>query len=102
MRVREQMLTILTEALQASRVEVVDESARHAGHAGARPEGETHFRVLVVAERFRGASRIARHRMVNDALAGLLATRIHALSITAMAPEEAVDLATTGGREAEA
>ena len=98
MSVREQILTILTETLEPIRVEVVDESDRHAGHAGARPEGESHFRVLIVAERFRGASRIARHRMVNEALAGLLAARIHALSIIAMAPEEAGGREAAGGR----
>jgi BolA protein len=60
----------------------------HAGHAGARPGGETHFRVTLVAESFAGKSRIERHRMVNQALAEELADRVHALAVKAWAPGE--------------
>lgn len=69
-------------------LEVSDESHLHAGHAGARPEGETHFRVTITAEAFRGRNRLARHRLVNEALAEELAGPVHALAIRAAAPDE--------------
>jgi BolA protein len=78
----------LTNAFAPDQLLVEDDSARHAGHSGARPEGETHFSVKLVSEAFRGKSRIERHRMVNAALADDLATRVHALTITAKAPGE--------------
>ena len=67
-------------------LEVIDESHLHAGHAGARPEGETHFRVKIISPKFAGLSRIQCHRLVNDALADELAGPIHALAITASGP----------------
>ncbi|MDX1540665.1 MAG: BolA family protein [Geminicoccaceae bacterium] len=78
----------LSAALAPDRLEVIDESHRHRGHSGARPEGESHFRVLVVAQAFAGRSRIERQRMVHAALGELLQTDIHALAITAQAPGE--------------
>jgi BolA protein len=78
----------LTEAFAPVRLEIVDESDRHAGHAGHRPEGETHFRVRIVAEAFRGKNRLERHRLVNATLAEQLQTGIHALAIHAAAPGE--------------
>jgi BolA family transcriptional regulator, general stress-responsive regulator len=78
----------LTNAFAPDQLLVEDDSARHAGHSGARPEGETHFSVKLVSDAFRGKSRIERHRMVNAALADDLATRVHALTITAKAPGE--------------
>ena len=74
--------------LEPQRLELVDESASHAGHAGARPEGESHFRLLIVAAAFNGRSRIDRQRMVYSALGELLRTDVHALSITALSPAE--------------
>ena len=79
----------LTRTLAPGSLEIVDESARHAGHVGARPEGETHFRVRVVSDLFRGQSRIARQRLVHDVLAEELRTRVHALSLVTLTPEEA-------------
>ncbi len=67
---------------------ITDESARHAGHAGARPGGETHYDVLLVSEAFRGMSRVARSRAVHEALAGEFAGGMHALSLTLRTPEE--------------
>ncbi len=67
---------------------VVDESHLHAGHAGHRPEGETHFRVYMVAAAFAGKSRVERHRMVNEALADELAGPVHALAVHPAAPGE--------------
>ena len=80
----------LTKAFAPQSLDVEDESHRHAGHAGHRPGGETHFRIHIVAEAFRGKSRIERHRMVNDALATELAGGVHALAIHASAPGERV------------
>jgi BolA family transcriptional regulator, general stress-responsive regulator len=88
MTVRARIETALNGALMPDRLEVVDESHLHAGHAGARPEGETHFRVHVVSGVFSGMSRVDRHRRVNQLLADELAGPVHALAIDARAPEE--------------
>src|SRR5216110_2941366 len=85
---RDRITEKLTEAFAPARLDVVDESHLHAGHAGARPGGETHFRVTIVAEAFRGKSRLDRHRMVNETLSSELAGGVHALAIHAAAPEE--------------
>ncbi len=79
----------LTAAFHPHALEIVDDSHRHAGHAGAREGGETHFRVAIVADAFAGQSRIARHRAVHQALAAELAGRVHALSVDARTPDEA-------------
>ena len=78
----------LVDGLTPSRLEIVDESDRHAGHAGSRPEGETHFRVTVTARVFDGKSRVERQRMVYGLLADEMASRVHALALTTMTPEE--------------
>jgi BolA protein len=88
MRVATSIREKLTAALAPQRLEIVDESHRHAGHAGARPEGESHFRVTVVSARFAGLGRIARQRLVYAALAEELRTDIHALAVTTLAPGE--------------
>jgi len=75
-----------TFAPESLRVE--DESHRHEGHAGHRPGGETHFRLHIVSDAFRGKSRLERHRMINAALAAELARDVHALAIHAAAPGE--------------
>ena len=74
--------------LAPQRLELIDESARHAGHAGARSGGR-HYRLLIVSPVFAGHLPLARHRLVHGTLTDLLQSRIHALSITAMTPEEA-------------
>ncbi len=79
----------LTTAFSPLELAVEDESARHAGHAGSRPEGETHFRVRIVAGAFEGLNRLERHRRVNAVLAEELRSHIHALAIVALTPEEA-------------
>ncbi|MBX6424472.1 MAG: BolA family transcriptional regulator [Variibacter sp.] len=85
-------IDIITEKLKKAfapeSLDVVDESHRHEGHAGHRPGGETHFRVYIVAEAFRGKSRLERHRLINTALAAELAGGVHALAIHAAAPGE--------------
>lgn len=78
----------LREEFSPLEVRVVDDSARHAGHAGARPGGETHYSVLVVAEAFRGMNRVARSRAVHAALAAEFAGGMHALALTLKTPEE--------------
>ena len=79
----------LRAALAPDRLEVVDESHRHAGHAGSRPGGNTHFRVKIVSSRFEGLSRIARQRLIHEVLAEEFASGVHALAIEAKAPAEA-------------
>jgi BolA protein len=79
----------LQDALRPERLEVVDDSAKHRGHAGHDPRGESHFTVTVVAQAFAGQSRVARQRMVNAALADLLRDRVHALAMVTKAPGEA-------------
>ncbi|MGF1461850.1 MAG: BolA family protein [Maricaulaceae bacterium] len=71
----------LRTAFNPETLEVIDQSHLHRGHAGARPEGESHFEVRMRASAFDGLSRVARHRAVNDALADLLAEQVHALSL---------------------
>jgi BolA protein len=78
----------LRDALRPARLAVVDESHRHAGHAGARPEGETHFRVEIVSADFGGLGRVARQRRVYEILAEELRTQVHALALTTLTPEE--------------
>jgi len=80
----------LRTAFAPSSLRVEDESSRHEGHAGHQPGGETHFRLYIVSEAFRGKSRLERHRMINAALAGELAGGVHALAIHAAAPGEGV------------
>jgi BolA protein len=75
-------------ALEPLSLELVDESAQHAGHAGARPGGNTHWRLEIVSPRFSGKPTIARHRMVYQALGELMQHPIHALAISARSPEE--------------
>jgi BolA protein len=78
----------LTQGLVPERLEVIDESALHAGHAGAVPGKTTHVRVRILSAAFKGKSRIERHRLVNDLLAPEIAAGLHALAIEAQAPGE--------------
>lgn len=82
----ERITRTLTEAFQPAQIDVVDESHLHKGHAGHRPEGETHFRVRIIAEAFRDRSRVDAHRMVNAALKPEFDRGMHALAIDAKAP----------------
>ena len=76
----------LLEALQPCELDVIDDSHLHAGHAGAREGG--HYTVRIVSPRFTGLSRVARHRLVYDALKGLFRAGIHALAIDARSPQD--------------
>jgi BolA protein len=88
MRTHDLITEKLTKAFAPESLRVLDESHQHEGHAGHRPGGETHFRVYIVSEAFKGKSRIERHRMVNSTLAGELSGSVHALAIHANAPGE--------------
>ena len=74
------------ESLAPEHLEIEDESAQHAGHAGARSGG--HYRLTMISPAFAGQNAVGRHRLVYQALGDLMTTRIHALSITALAPDE--------------
>lgn len=82
--IRERLAPLAPESL-----EVFDDSADHAGHAGARESGGGHFQVVVVSPAFAGLNRVARHRVVYDAVRDLMPHAIHALAIVAHTPEEA-------------
>ena len=88
MRTVDRLTRKLTEAFTPESLNVADESHQHEGHAGARPGGQTHFRVYIVSAAFKGKTRIERHRMINAALADDLAGGVHALAIHATAPDE--------------
>ena len=88
MRTADTITQKLTEAFAPRSLKVEDESHRHEGHAGHRPGGQTHFRVYIVSDAFKGKTRVQRHRMINEILAGELAGGVHALAIHAAAPGE--------------
>lgn len=79
----------LTTAFSPSRLEVVDDSDRHQGHAGHRQGGESHFNLVIEAQAFAGKGRVVRQRLIHQVLAEELAGPVHALSIVATAPGEA-------------
>jgi BolA family transcriptional regulator, general stress-responsive regulator len=81
----------LTEAFAPTRLEVINESHLHAGHRSSPGTGDSHFRVLIVAAAFTGASRVARHRAVNKLLEAELKGKVHALALNTYAPGEAAD-----------
>lgn len=89
MALRDLIVESLTRDLSPVDLSVLDESSQHAGHMGARPGGETHFRVEIVSAAFAGQSRIERHRKVNACLAPAFERGLHALAIKAKAPGEA-------------
>lgn len=89
MRMADRIRTKIQAALAPERIEIEDDSSRHAGHAGSRPGGESHFNIRVVSESFRGLDRVARQRLVYGALASELADGVHALGIRAETPDEA-------------
>ena len=81
----------LTAAFQPTRLEIEDDSGRHAGHSGAREGGESHFNVTIESPAFSGTPRVIRQRMVHKALAEELAGPVHALSVRARTPQEDSD-----------
>lgn len=85
-RMREKLIV----ALRPTRLDVVNESHLHSGHASSPGTGESHFRLLIVSEAFAGKSRIERHRLVNDVVRDELRDGVHALAIKALAPDEPI------------
>jgi BolA protein len=83
-RIREKLMI----AFEPTRLDVINES--HAGHRSSPGTGESHYRVLIVSPAFAGKSRVARHRMVNEALADELKGRVHALALATYAPGETI------------
>ena len=88
MRTADLIAQKLTEAFTPQSLKVEDESHKHEGHAGARPGGQTHYRVYIVSPAFKDKTRLERHRMINAALTAELAGGVHALAIHASAPGE--------------
>jgi BolA family transcriptional regulator, general stress-responsive regulator len=82
-----QLRAALERAFAPGEIDVIDDSAAHAGHAGAREGG--HYRVRIVSDRFAGRSTLERHRLVYDAVGALMGRGVHALNIRALAPGEA-------------
>lgn len=78
----------LSQAFRPTRLEIKDDSSRHAGHREHNPKGETHFIVTITSESFKGVNPVQRHRMVYNLLAAEMNERIHALSLTTLSPEE--------------
>ena len=91
MRIADVIARKLDDAFAPQSLDVQDESHLHAGHAGHRPGGQSHYRLYIVSEAFAGKSRIERHRMINAVLASELAGGIHALAIHATAPDESTN-----------
>ena len=89
MTMQQRIAAKLTRGLAPTMLDIVDESDRHKGHAGAREGGETHYRVYIVSAAFVGKGRLERHRMVNALLADELAAGVHALALKTLAPGEA-------------
>lgn len=87
--IEHELRTTLERELAPTRLEIVNDSAKHHGHAGDDGSGESHFSILVESDRFEGLTRLERQRLVNRALGDLPGQRIHALSIKALAPGEA-------------
>ena len=96
MGVAERIESKLRKELAPLRLEVVDESDKHAGHAGWREGGETHFRVTIVTEAFAGRSRVTRQRMIYEILADELAGRVHALQLATRTPDEEIAYTQAG------
>ena len=89
MNMQERIVARLTTALDPTLLDVVDESENHAGHAGARADGGTHYRVHVVSAEFERKNRVERHRLVYGLLTAEFADGLHALALVAKTPSEA-------------
>lgn len=88
MSIEQKMRLKLMEALEPTRLDLINESELHAGHRSSPGTGHSHFRLLIVSEKFEGLSRLARHRLINEVLAEELSGIIHALAVEANAPGE--------------
>lgn len=86
--IAQEMRQLLTAAFAPTQLEIINDSASHSGHLGDDGSGESHFTILIESERFAGASRLQRQRLVNAALGDIPGQRVHALAIKARAPGE--------------
>ncbi|WP_177198406.1 BolA family transcriptional regulator [Novosphingobium sp. CF614] len=86
--IAQEMRQLLTAAFEPTQLDIVNDSARHSGHAGDDGSGESHFTIVIESPRFAGISRLQRQRMVNAALGDIPGNRVHALAIKANAPRE--------------
>ncbi|AUG51704.1 BolA family protein [Thalassospira marina] len=93
MQVAQQIRDIITAQFAPEKLELIDDSAKHAGHSGADPRGESHFSLLIVSQSFEGQNRVNRQRLVYTALDDLLKNRVHALALKTMTPDEWAKLA---------
>ena len=80
--------SLLFQRFSPVTLEIIDESHQHAGHMGARAGGETHYRVIIIADAFKGLNRVERHRLVNAVLTLEFSMGLHALALSAKAPGE--------------
>jgi BolA protein len=87
-RIARRIEVLLEEAFSPTHLEVIDESALHAGHAGAKPGGETHFRVIVISDRFSNIARVQRQQLVYRVLDEVIKGGVHALSMATLTPSE--------------
>lgn len=87
--VAQEIAVRLTQALAPSKLDVINDSAKHRGHMGDDGSGESHFTVVIESDAFAGKSRLERQRLVNRALGDLMTERVHAMAIRATAPGEA-------------
>lgn len=85
--IAQEMRQLLTAAFEPTQLDIVNDSARHHGHAGDDGSGESHFTIVIESARFSGLSRLQRQRMVNAALGDIPGNRVHAIAIKASAPE---------------
>tara|TARA_R110000868_G_scaffold358331_1_gene619903 strand:+ start:72702 stop:72989 length:288 start_codon:yes stop_codon:yes gene_type:complete len=88
MQIAQQIQDILTTEFTPTKLDIIDDSSKHAGHSGADPRGESHFSVLIVSDKFVDESRVNRQRLVYGALDQLLKDRVHALALKTMTPAE--------------
>ena len=86
--IAQEITRLLEQAFAPQHLDVINDSARHHGHAGDDGSGESHFTIAIVSEAFAGVSRLERQRMVNRALGDIPGNRVHALAIRASAPDE--------------
>ncbi len=91
MRIQSAIKEKITAQLAPASLEIIDDSDSHVGHAGAHPEGESHFKVIVVSDQFDGKNRVERQRMVYDAIKEEMSSHIHALELKTFTPKEAED-----------
>ena len=84
----ERIISLLTKALSPTRIELQDDSAKHIGHAGAKPGGQTHYNLQIESDVFRGKSKVQRHQLIYALLEGEFKSGLHALSIKALTPGE--------------